>query len=348
MYKDICYNYKMSYLTRNIVDFYKPDQEHLYYLKRYFTNTDHFGLFEPYAKNPVMREADAIAAGGDYIATIDDHNTYEINAFGLRGEIYKNPDVIAGGCSITFGLGVPEKGRWTNILGNTINKNIMNLATPGASVESVCNTIIQYSMNNTMPKEIFCLMPDFFRRMVVVDKEFYKTKASKNSFAEGQDYLALLYCNPIVYPANNGVFMEVTNKKYIEDSISPHQLIMNSINAIYMLESFCSSNNIKLYWTTWDMSSHLVMEELLKVENFKLKKYIPFFQKDVERFSDIFKNDDLVLCSKSEFSSLKSWSQGTDYAMINKKKVESTSHPGVHFHFHLSELFHNSYKQDIS
>lgn len=328
-------------LTRNILDFYKFDNpEHNWYLKKYFTNTDNLGFYEPYAKNAISTKEEAYKHGKT-VGTVDDDNTYEINRLGLRGEVYENPEIIGGGCSITFGIGIPEIGRWTNLLSNIKSKNVMNLASPGASVESVCNTIIQYCQNNKMPKEIFCLMPDFFRRMVVVDREFYKTKASKNSFVEGKEHLRLIYCNPLFHRYEDGVFMEIENKKYIEDGTSPHQLILNSINSLYALESFCSSNDIQLYWTTWDLSSHLIMEELIKSEDFKLKNFKPFFKPNTEYFTNWLDLDDHVLCNESEFKNTLHWDQGTDYGLVDGKKISERAHPGIHFQLHVANFFNN-------
>jgi hypothetical protein len=330
----------MAFLTRNILDFYKQnnDPQNLWYLEKNFTNTSNLGLYSPYAKNVVTNEWDGKTSD---IRTIDEDNTYEINSFGFRGEVYESPEIIASGCSITFGLGVPELGRWTNILGNKINKNVMNLGNPGASVESICTHIIQYCMNNKMPKEVFCLFPDFFRSMVVVDKEFYKTKVKRDDTFKEKDSLQQIFCNPIVHKYDDSVFMEIEDQKYIEDATSPHQLILNSINFIYILESFCLANNIKLHWTTWHVPSAMIMEELLKIKNFKLKNFADFV------FAPDVKNTDFrsisFKCSSShdsEFYDSIYWKRGTDYSIENYKKVSAHAHPGIHFQYHFADLFY--------
>jgi hypothetical protein len=259
----------MSFITRDILEFYKTGKNTHWYLQKYFSNNQLYGEFSPYAKDSVRKEWNKKDL---FVPTIDEDNIYEINRFGLRGEIDENSDVISAGCSITFGTGVPELGRWTNLLGKKINKNIINLGNPGASVATTCDTVIRYSLNNKMPKEIFCLFPDFFRRKGVVDKDFFKQKSNKKRTIENE-ILNLEYFSPTILRDKGGIFMEVENTMYIEDSISPHQLILDSVNAIYNLEAFCLSNNIKLYWTTWDLPSHNVLEELVKLRNFKLKHF---------------------------------------------------------------------------
>ena len=323
----------MNSLTRNILDFYKINNEkNIYYLKKYFTKTKHLGRHEPNSEVVFSRFN---GYDKDFIATVDDYNTYKINDYGFRGKNYENSDTIAFGCSITFGLGVPELTRWTNFLGNKINKNITNLGNEGASVETICNNIIQYCMNNKMPKQIFCLFPDFFRNMVVVDKDFYKS----NIFFPITEHLELTFCNPQISKYNKDlIFMEIKDKSNIEDSISPHQLILDSINFIYIIESFCLTNGIKLYWTTWDVPSLMIMEEMVKIKDFKLKNFTPFYP------------NGYTICSSDhgfEFKNHPCWKRGSDYSIVKNKKTSDRSHPGIHFHAHVADLFYNLYNQNV-
>ena len=330
-------------LTENILSFYTKDPKNNWYLNKYFTETKELGLYAPNAKNAIHSEPDE----SSFIGTVDEKNTYEINSLGFRGKVDENAEVLVSGCSITWGIGVPEDGRWTNFLSKKLNKSVMSIANPGGSIETICNQIIQYCMNNTMPKEIFCLMPDFFRNMVVVDKEFYKSKV-KRDHVEKTEHLQLIFCNPRVFPSKDSVFMEITDKKYIEDYTSPHQLILDSINHLYVLESFCLVNNIKLYWTTWDTASSLIMRQLLNLEGFKLKNFSPLKLEDgkpmaLEKIGEFCKLD-----HESEFKDHISWSRGTDYSVINYKKVLDRGHPGIHLHYHVSDFFYNLYQRHNS
>lgn len=324
-------------VSKDILSFYrdKDNPKNHWFLHKYFTNTSNLGFYKPFDQNPVHSAPD----GSSYIGTVDEHNTYKINRLGFRGQVYENPDILAFGCSITFGLGIPELGRWPEILSNKTNKDITNLGNPGASIKTICNNIIQYCMQNKMPKEIFCLMPDFFRNMVVVDKEFYNSKLKRGD-VEKIDGLSLIFCNPRVMPYEDGLFMEITDKKYIEDYTSPHQLIFDAINNLYILESFCLSNNIKLYWTTWHLPSSLIMEQLTKLEGFKLKNFYPFMLNDkTENLNEYTKNR----CNSSHNSEFKDdlcWSKGSDYSIENYKKTIGRAHPGIHFQYHVAEFFY--------
>jgi len=325
----------MTFLTKDILSFYEFNQKNNWYLKKYYTDTKEVGFYQPHAENVIYSKP----SGDPYTGTIDEYNTYKINSLGLRGKVYEDSDILASGCSITFGIGIPEEGRWTNVLENLANKNVMNLGNPGGSVETICNNIIQYCMNSKMPKEIFCLFPDFFRRMVVVDREFYKPKIQDKRI-EQKDILQLTFCNPIVESYKNSVFMKIENQKYIEDSISPHQLILNAVNNIYILESFCSSNNIKLYWTTWDLPSSFIMEKLIKLKDFKLKNFVPFMLKDQPKNLDNFVATQCDSFHNSEFKDNICWTKGSDYSIVNYKKTSDRAHPGIHFQYHVAEFFY--------
>lgn len=332
----------MKFLTKNILTFYKQDQGNNWYLNKLLSNTKEVGVYKPFLENPISSQR---SNADNQIETIDEVNTYEINSIGCRGEIDENSEILASGCSITFGLGVPELGRWSNLLSKKINKSVTNLGSPGASVESICLNIIQYCLNTKMPKEIFCLFPDFFRSMVVVDKEFYKSKVNRGDLGT-KDHLEYIYCNPVIVKGNGTFFMEVENQKYIEDFTSPHQLILDSINSIYILEAFCSSNNIKLHWTTWNAPSSSILAELSKMKNFKLKNFTSFYG-DVSFFDGV---GSFVLdkcradTHEHEFRGHASWNHGSDYCFLDGKKTFEYSHPGIHVQEHLAEFFYNLHK----
>jgi hypothetical protein len=333
----------MKKTIKNILEFYKLNEideqsQYYYYLIKNFSNTDNIGLYAPYQKLVYEKIPDK-----KRINTVDDYNTYKINRYGLRGEFDDNSDILASGCSITFGLGVPELARWSNLLSNKINKSVVNLGIEGASVKSICTGIIQYCMNKKMPKEIFCLFPSFFRNTIVVDKEFYEPS---NEESPASDFLRLAYAEPDIDYYKNYIVMTSRNKTYTKNSVSLHQLILDSVNFIYILESFCLTNNIKLYWTTWDVKTNLVMKELLNIKGFKLKKFTPFIP--LNSFEDIgdFVKNSCNLDHDSEFKDNICWELGSDYSIIDDKKTSHSAHPGIHTHIHIAELFYNLRKQN--
>ena len=334
----------MKFLTRDILSFYKMSDENSWYLNKFFSNTKNVGSCLTGSKDIV--NSHRLSKDSKAVETIDEVNTYEINSIGCRGEIDESSEIIASGCSITFGLGVPEEGRWTNLLSKKINKPIINLSNPGDSVENICMNTIQYCLSTKMPKEIFCFFPDFFRSNVVVDKEFYKSRVNRGEMGT-RDILEQIFCNPRIIQDKRSLFMEVEDQKYIEDSTSPHQLILDSVKFIYILESFCLSNNIKLYWSTWNTPTAYVLEELSKIENFKLKKYTSFYPPHSEYtgIGGFILDNCNPDTHEHDLNDHPSWSVGSDYSFIDNKKTFKNSHPGIHTQEHISEFFYNLYKE---
>lgn len=333
----------MDFITRDILSFYKQNEDNGEYFKKHFASNATPGFLDPFKEDPYKAKP---LDGKLHLGIVDDNNTYKINSLGLRGKVYENPEIIASGCSITFGIGVPELGRWTNLLENKINKDILNLGNTGASVQTICTNLIQYCMNNKMPKEIFCLMPDFFRRVVVVDKEFYKSRVKRDGF-EVNDELGYVFCGPKISIVKDYMSMHVEDKKYIEDSVSPHQLVLDSINYIYILESFCLTNNIKLNWTTWDVPSATILQELNKNKDFKLKNFVPLWEPDNVMGFRSYLNLKCDSNHESEFRSNRSWPKGSDHVIVNGKKKNEWFHPGIHLQYHMADFFHNLYNKTL-
>jgi hypothetical protein len=182
--------------------------------------------------------------------------------------------------------------------------------------------------------------------MIVVDKEFYKSKVNRGAVGT-RDSLEYIFCAPKIIKDNKSLFMEIENQKYMEDSVSPHQLILNSIRYIYMLETFCLSNNIRLHWTTWDPGSSYILEELSKMKDFKLKHFTSFYPAD----SDYNGPGSMITYSckpedhEHELKDHQSWKTGSDYYFIDGKKTSEYSHPGIHIQEHFADFFYNLYNE---
>jgi hypothetical protein len=163
-----------------------------------------------------------------------------------------------------------------------------------------------------------------------------------------KDSLEQVFCNPKIIRDKRSLFMEVEDQKYIEDATSPHQLIVNSVKFIYLLESFCLSNNIKLYWTTWNTSTYYILEELSKMKDFKLKNYRSFYppNSELEGMGGFVLQGCDPNTHEHEFKDHPSWLVGSDYAFIDGKKTLKNSHPGIHVQEHISNFFYNLHKEN--
>lgn len=306
------------------------------------------GSFEEFSETFMPFKSDRI--NSDSIYTADDHNDYYINKNGFRGILDSDSEILGAGCSVTFGMGVPEEWMWTNILGKKNNQSITNLGDVGASIERICNLIISYAATKKMPKKIFCFFPSLFRNFFVNDVDYYSLiqKETKHVDSQHVNHLSFKSCTPLFHIENktDQMFMILNQKgnpyekMNMEHLLSPHQLMVNSVNSIYMLELFCLSHNIDLCWTTWDVYSAFVIDILNKKTNFKLKKYKNFLYKDT--FEDF--NSDAILskCDSDHSLNLKNhlcWTKGSDYLLFERKKINNSHHPGIHYQVHVAEFF---------
>lgn len=345
---------------KNILDFYVYDKTHHYLIKN-FTDTEQIGINIPNNHNPYSKRD---SNNKSHIQLVDYDNDYYINELGLRGKIDYESDILAAGCSITFGIGIPHEGSWSQILGQKINKNITNLGNPGVSVKKICEMIIKYASKHKMPKTIFVLFPGFFRSMLVEDVDFYtstknmypnkqrKTWKQENFdarifFNKDKDFVSFKHISKPRY--FNLKEKEIT---YMENVFSPHQLILDAVESILVLEYFCLSNNIDLYWTTPHPATSMLMDKLVKVPNFKLKKYFNFendtFKNNFDNYGN-FINESCSLSHNSNFLNHPSWQRGSDKCIdIDNNELKGWERsPGIHYHYHVAELFYKIYNKNI-
>lgn len=338
----------MTFISKNILNYYQYNDHNEFYLLKNFSNIGYFGAFKsfeykPFSEGPHNRNK---------VKTLDDCNTYDINELGLRGTFNINAEIIGAGCSFTFGVGIPEEGTWVKLLQNKINKNIINFGLPGHSVTAICQSLISYCTNYNIPKKIFCVFPDLFRSIFIEDFEYYSSKKWVREQVENYR-LNLTSVNPSIYfnPTENKMYSTIEDRSIhaIEDALSPHQLIINSIDSIALLEYFCKTNEIELFWTTWDPGSAYIIDLLLKIPNFKLKKYNKFV---TEINYNNYLNSDATfnknMCNSNhdlELSNHKCWDIGSDYVIIDgSEKPNWASHPGIHLQAHLSDFFESLIK----
>ena len=159
----------MNLSDKNILNVYK-NYEKSNYILNHFTDTQQLGIFLPNQENPFSLKGFDLP-----VNLVDKNNDYKINELGFRGNLKKNAEVLAVGCSYTFGVGVPETGTWPSILSSEINKNVLNLGVPGTTIKKISELIIRYVSKYDKPKTIFALFPPLFRTTLIEDIQFYSS-----------------------------------------------------------------------------------------------------------------------------------------------------------------------------
>lgn len=342
----------MNTSNKNILYSYENYKESTYILNN-FTDVSPIGVFEPDKKElfKYIKRTDS-----EDLQVVDSDNDYFINELGFRGKIKNSPEIIGIGCSFTFGMGVPENGVWTNILADSVGIDILNLGAPGHTVKKICELAIRYISKSNKPKTIFAFFPSFFRGMMIEDINFYKSSRdmSQNKQTKIEKQTSFY---PIIHydRSQNSMFFKNTDSAkffkskdkdvpYMENVLSPHQLISDAIDSISTLQDFCYSHGIKLYWSTWDIPTTILMDNLLKIPNFKLKNYIKFADDNFNNYSGINGKFPDNLCSSnhnSKLASHPSWNCGSDKLISADGNVLENwpSHPGIHFQYHIADVF---------
>lgn len=171
--------------------------------------------------------------------TMADHETPGLVDYPLNSEYYRSvefdekPPILAIGCSITWGTGLPEHARWSNIISEMSGLKSANLAFPGCGVETIIsNTFNLMKKYDYKPKYIFALMPNFERARYLSFAE-YEMESNK----------------PVGYSLRSIKYEK--GKVDLNEIIPPEYAFFKTLSYIKILETFCKQSGIKFAWTTW-------------------------------------------------------------------------------------------------
>lgn len=274
----------------------------------------------------------------------DPLNSHRLNAENFRDFEYDGPpEVIASGCSQTFGQGVPEELRWSNQLSKLLNVSVRTLAVPGWSIQCMVNAIMSHIKKYGKPKSVVLLVPDFLRFDFVSNKNVLISHRDRNHISEQSDVVKLVHGNAYLF----GDRPKISKVPHIENEvISPETAAFMSGQALSFFVEYCKASNIKIVWSTWNiMTDELVsyVKNIDFTENIELlgvpprlidfETYVPpvfngsgiSFQLDADCHSELKKQNSNV------------FDLGSD----------SDEHMGSHIHMHFAELFAKELKDHI-
>ena len=252
----------------------------------------------------------------------------ECNDYGYRTkEFDSSSDIIALGCSMTFGLGVEPGDAWPDLLAKDLGMSVHNLAGCGKSIMWSINKFFSYVNKFGNPKILVCLFPEF-TRIEVSSKTSHMTPRY-NHFPRHD----LSNKNIIRYGIwnQNNKFNTGSSIFIAEDSIPSELSFDISIQYIKMLEMYCNTNNIKLLWGTWSKTEAEWLDENISATQFK--NYISlgmndwYFNKE-DGMKEVYKEN-----CHLEYSELKNFYYSRD------ANTAPTPHFGLHRNIHISEDF---------
>jgi len=89
---------------------------------------------------------------------------YRVNSDGMHWDEYvSEPDLLALGCSITAGVGIPYEYTWPNIYRHVTGESVNAVARPGASLRTMVKSALHHIKHYGLPKKIFILIMDAMR-----------------------------------------------------------------------------------------------------------------------------------------------------------------------------------------
>lgn len=276
-----------------------------------------------------------------------DTTEYFLNTHGHRAEepSYGNTSVIIAGCSVTYGVGVPEKYRWGDLLTQDLKLDSYTVARPGLSVFEIVFEIVSYIEKYGKPKYILCLFPGSDRIAIPIDGKILRSTGSlyepanmTDTYNHNGSHIAMLqtaslqeyYSDTKILkkPFDVGAVISIDIAKYY------------SVRAVKFLESFSKALGIKLVWSTWDTG---FSEELngLSSSGYSFESYVDISKLENCQGSHAFLECDCSLSCHKDLEELVGevvFRHGLDLA----NGIEH-SHPGVHFHRHVADAFLSSF-----
>jgi hypothetical protein len=267
---------------------------------------------------------------------------YQWNSDGLRSvEFSEKPKVVALGCSITLGQGMPENLRWSDLLSQKINTPIGNISYSGAAINKNVSSFLGMVHQYQYVPEIVIANFANFERFYFIDghgsymRDWYANHKDKKTKAWAPwDYEEILPYEWVYY---------------------------QNLDHIKILEAFCESNNIKLIWSSWSNNLSEDKESFI-IKNFRhytkdtVKKEFP---SDFEFYVNPDKKEDMlqhyemynwenIRCHeeyRSQYPEI--FDHGYDYHKISGEWGPGAhwAHPGLHKHLHWAEFYFNQLKE---
>ena len=272
-------------------------------------------------------------------------NEYHTNNFSYRDKKDWKPEnpaeIVALGCSHTYGIGVPQEYTWPSIIESKTGKVVANLGMCGASAEKLLESFFLYLDTVGTPKYLFVCFPDHQRYSHVAEGNFFVI--NDNELGDNLSSRKVVTHTRTADYLNGDINLKDKiiklpgNPQYL---IPAEECLSQYISSIYIIEKLCKFLNIKFYWSTWhDSTRGIFLEKLFLQEGFCLnrnnfvetitsgflaKQFLDPVDYLVEQECD--SNHEMNIEDFEKYKSM--WKLGSD-----------GSHLGIHWQHHAAESF---------
>jgi hypothetical protein len=265
------------------------------------------------------------------------------NSIGFLSEEFDScADMVALGCSYTYGVGVEESKTWAQIIADNKNLKYHNISGSGRSVQWAINNFFSYVHKFGNPKTVVALFPEFTRIQIASKPTEMITKYLPKGIEIKSGVLRY------------GSFTSKrTGDKYFkapliaEETFPPETAFDLSLQFIKMLELYCNSNGIKLLWSTWDKHQENWLESnIAKTEfkNFISIKTWEWHVREQDNFYERYcqeKHSSIEVCNYYEkcHEEYEILYGDNFYRASDRREGNPEAHWGVHVHAHVADTF---------
>jgi len=180
----------------------------------------------------------------------DPARSYVQNSMGFRGssEFQSRVDLIATGCSQTYGLGVDQEATWAVSMSNLLGMTHVTLAAPGWSIQEMTSSVMAYIHKFGKPKVIAALLPDFGRTMFIEHKNILTSEHGAPNDNEHLDIRVRGFHYDGGYSR-----AKISKAPHVSVDVIPNEAaVYMAAQAWASFIEYCRVGDIKLVWTSWD------------------------------------------------------------------------------------------------
>lgn len=173
---------------------------------------------------------------------------YPKNNYGYRSDDFSEENakssILAVGCSVTYGTGLPSEYMWPNMLKKLLgHKTFASMASPGRPIEIIANDVYNYIRKFGKPAAVVMLLPDIRRYYRI---EEYKDRTTFRSL--------LLHHLPQFKKDKDFPIQDQKSLDYINTIITEHNLMYNLVSRVTQLEDFLKAISVPFVYSTWNNS----------------------------------------------------------------------------------------------
>lgn len=257
---------------------------------------------------------------------------YSINEFGYRSfdEFQKNVDLLALGCSNTWGHGLPIESTWPEMLRSENIKTINSIASNGDSAMGQVIKFFQYVKMFGNPKNVVAVFPSSRMEFPLEDGRWHISNKEKTYTLINDDVASIILSDP----------HDENFKEYLTAPYDPNDLLTKDVTRYFthtfidILETYCEMFGINFKYTIWEREYRVFEEDdyvnslLEYMEKTKPNFFTWYYPRETKYITEYEKS----LECHSEHKDHPQFYRASDF--IEGRKI---GHFGMHSNLHLAE-----------